>query len=112
MLGYMSALHSKAVKSRNTVRKSFRGSNASLVQQLQTSFTQEGAAVFKSFDITKRKVLIELRRSISECEAAAKVRLDRLVGGNFEFAGTSGAVPVAGGTGGASDRASGAGPSK
>lgn len=43
-------------------------------------------------------VLIELFRSISECEMATKGLLGRLVGGDFASSGTSGAVPKTGGT--------------
>lgn len=50
VLRYMDALHAKAVKSQNIVRKLFCGSFASLAQQLQTLLTQEVVAVSKSAD--------------------------------------------------------------
>lgn len=45
---------------------------------------------------------MKLCGSISECEAAAKGRLARLVGGDRAFSGSSPAEFDAGGTGGAS----------
>lgn len=62
--GYMDPLHTKAVKSQYTVRDSFLGSFASLVQRLQTLLAQKVAAVSKSVDDSRSEALIELRRSI------------------------------------------------
>lgn len=106
VLGYMDALHLKAVKSQNTVRESFRGSFAPLVQRLQTSFTQEVAVASRVVDDSGCEALIGHCGRISECEAAVKGRLDKLEGGDRASPGTSAAVPEAGGIGGAS----GAGP--
>lgn len=108
VLGYMVALHANEVMSQNNVRKSFRGSFTSLVQWIQTVFTQKFAAVSKSLNDSGRETIIEFCRSISECEVAAKGRLDRLVGGDCASPGAGAVVPEAVGTGGAS----GIGPAK
>lgn len=49
-LEYIDALHSKAVNSQNFARESFRGSFTSLVQRVETLFTQDLTAVSKSVD--------------------------------------------------------------
>lgn len=79
---------------------------ASLVQQLQTLFTLEVAAVLKSLHDSSGKALIELRGSIPECRAAAKGRMDRLVGDVLASSRTNAAIPKAIGTGGASGKGS------
>lgn len=43
-----------------------------------------------------REALIKVCRSISECEAPAKGRLDRLIGGDLASSGASAAVLIAG----------------
>lgn len=88
--------------------KSFCGSFASLVHRLHTLFMQEVAVVSKSIVESGCKALIELRRDISECAAAVKGRLGRLVGGDLVFFETSATVLEAGETGGARE----VGPSK
>lgn len=61
---YIDALQSKAEKSQNTVRKSFRGTFALLVKRSQTSFMEDAAEVSKSDDDLGRKAVIELCGSI------------------------------------------------
>lgn len=53
---------------------------------------------------TGRKALTELRESISKCDVAARIRLERLVGGALVSSGTGATVPYAGETGGESGR--------
>lgn len=102
VLGYMDALHLKAVMSQNTIKESFCGNFASLVQRLQTVFMLEVAAVPKSAIDSGREALIHLRRSILKREMAAMDWLDRLIGGGGASPETGAAVPEAGRTGGAS----------
>lgn len=64
---------------------------------------------FNTVDDTGREALIELCGSISECEAAAKVWLDGLVGGDLASSATIAALRRVGETGGASGGASGTG---
>lgn len=80
---FMDVFHSKLVKSQNTIRDLFRDNFASLVQRLRTIFTSEAAPVSQPVDDTGREPIIELHESISECEAAGKARLYRLVGGGL-----------------------------
>lgn len=78
------------------------------MQRLQRLFTQEDAAVSKSFDAFGWETITEPRGSIFECETALNRWLHMLVGGALASAGTSAAVPEAGGTSGSNE----AGPSK
>lgn len=75
VLGCMDALHSMAAKSQNTVRESFWGSFISCVQRLKAFSTLEIAAVFMSADDNGGEGLIELCKSSSACDAAAKGHL-------------------------------------
>lgn len=88
----MNALHSGAVKSRNTVRESCC-SFASLIQRFQTFFTQKIAAVSKFANDFEREALIELRGSRSESKPTAKGQLERLIGGYMAFPGAGAVVP-------------------
>lgn len=108
VLGYMDALHWKAVRSQNTVWESTRDSFAVLVQRLQASFTQEVVVVSKSVDDDGSKKLIEFCDSISVREVAAEGWLGKLVSGDLACSGTSAVVPEADET----SRAGGAGFSK
>lgn len=108
VLRYMDGHHSKAVKSKNTFTESFRGSIASLVQLVHILFTKE---IAKSVGDAGREGMIEIRESIIECEAAAKHRLGRLVGGDLASSRTGAAIPVARETGVTNGVASGFGPS-
>lgn len=71
-------------------------------------FTQEVAAVSMCVYGFGREALLKLRKSISECEAAANGRHDWLVGGDLSFSGKRVAVRKADGIVGARE----VGPSK
>lgn len=104
----MNALYAKARRCQNTALESFRGRLAPRFQRLQNLFTQGLVKGSQSVEDSGREELMELHRSISECEGATKGWLSSLVGGALSSPGTSAAVLKANGTGGAS----GAGPSK
>lgn len=76
------------------------------MQQSQTLFTQEATAFSKSIGDASRETFIELCGSISECETAAKGRLDRLVGGDFGSSRICAAVRRADWSGGANEAGS------
>lgn len=78
-----------AVESQSTVRTSFCFIFALLALQLQTLFAMEVAVVSMSFEDSRREILIELCRSISEFAAVAMGRLDGVIGGDLVFFGTS-----------------------
>lgn len=71
VLDYMNTLHSKGVKSQNTVRKLFCGNLALLVHWLQTLFTQKVSVVFISVDNAGCEASFKLSGSICDYEVAA-----------------------------------------
>lgn len=85
VLGYIDTLHSKVMKSQHTVKMLFCGSIELLIQCFWTIFRQNITAFSKYVDKFGCQVLVELCRSIPECEAAAKGYLDRILNGELAF---------------------------
>lgn len=69
-LGYMDPLHLKAVMSQGTVMESLPGNFVLHVQSLQTLSTNEVVAVSDFINDAGHETLIDLCKSISECETA------------------------------------------
>lgn len=86
------------VKSENISKKSFHRFFPLFVQRLQVFFTQGVVAVFKFINSSVRDVMTELGGSMSKCEAAAKGRIDRLLGDLSASFGPSAAVPKVSGS--------------
>lgn len=90
------------MKSKNTVRESFRDIFASRFLRLQTFFTVKVVVGPKPIVGSGYEALIELPGSISKFEASGESRLDRLVGKALSSLGTSAAIFNTDETGGVS----------
>lgn len=76
---YVDVLHSRVIRTQSYVKKMFRGSFAVLIHLLQCKLTQEVAPNSRSVHYSGQEALVQLCRSTSECKAATRGRLIRLV---------------------------------